>query len=142
MEWERILLFATQLGKMQRVLEGAVRYASSRVQFGQPIGRFQAISAKVATMRVNWELGRLIVYKAAWLKANGRPAALDASIAKYFVSESCKAACLDAVQLHGGYGFMEEYEAARDLRDSIGGTIYSGTSEVQLNLIARLSGLR
>jgi L-prolyl-PCP dehydrogenase len=142
MEWERILLFATQVGKMQRVLEGAVRYANTRVQSGQPIGRFQSVSNKIAHARVNLELGRLITHKAAWLKTMTRPAALDASIAKYFISETCKAACLDAVQIHGGYGYSEEYDAARELRDSIGGTIYSGTSEIQLNLIARLSGLR
>jgi alkylation response protein AidB-like acyl-CoA dehydrogenase len=142
MEWERILLFATQIGKMQRVLETTVRYANTRVQSGQRIGRFQAVSNKVAIARVNLELGRLIAYKAAWLKSEGKPAALDAAIAKYFISESCKAACLDAVQIHGGYGFSEEYEVAHHLRDSIGGTIYSGTSEILLNVIARLSGIR
>jgi alkylation response protein AidB-like acyl-CoA dehydrogenase len=142
MEWERILLFATQVGKMQRLLESTVQYANTRVQSGQRIGRFQAISHKVATARVNLELARLIANKAAWTKSRGKPAALDASIAKYFISESCRAACLDAVQIHGGYGYTEEYEVARELRDSIGGTIYSGTSEIQLNLIAKLSGLK
>jgi alkylation response protein AidB-like acyl-CoA dehydrogenase len=142
MEWERILLFATQVGKMQRVLETTVRYANTRVQSGQRIGRFQAVSNKLAVARVNLELGRLIVHKAAWTKSAGKPAALDAAIAKYFISESCKAACLDAVQIHGGYGYSEEYEVAHQLRDSIGGTIYSGTSEILLNVIARLSGVR
>jgi alkylation response protein AidB-like acyl-CoA dehydrogenase len=141
MEWERILLFATQLGKMAHLLETTVRYGKTRHQFGQPIGRFQAFSSKVAEMRVNLELGRLIVYKGAWLKAQKRRAAVEASIAKLFVSESCKSACLDAVQLHGGMGYMKETGLERELRDSVGGTIYSGTSEIQRNIIARLSGL-
>jgi alkylation response protein AidB-like acyl-CoA dehydrogenase len=140
-EWERVLLFATQVGKMQHVLEQVVAYAGQRKQFGRRIGEFQAVSAKVAQMRVNLELSRLIAYKAAWLKDARQPAALEASIAKLFISESCRDACLDALQIHGGYGFMEEYAPAGDLRDSLGGTIYSGTSEIQRNIIARLCGL-
>jgi alkylation response protein AidB-like acyl-CoA dehydrogenase len=140
-EWERVLLFATQVGKMQHVLEQVVTYASQRKQFGRRIGDFQAVSGKVAQMRVNLELSRLIAYKAAWLKDARQPAALEASIAKLFISESCRDACLDAVQIHGGYGFMEEHAPAGDLRDSLGGTIYSGTSEIQRNIIARLCGL-
>ena len=108
MEWERVLLFATQVGKLARLLETTVRYGRTRHQFGQPIGRFQSVSNKVADMRVNLELGRLIVYKAAWLKGQGMRAAVEASIAKLFVSESCKTASLDALQLHGGYGYMKE----------------------------------
>jgi alkylation response protein AidB-like acyl-CoA dehydrogenase len=92
MEWERILLFATQMGKMQRVLEDTVGYANHRVQSGQRIGRFQSVSNRIAHIRINLELSRLIAYKAAWLKVAGKPAALDASIAKYFISEGCKAA--------------------------------------------------
>jgi alkylation response protein AidB-like acyl-CoA dehydrogenase len=141
-EWERILLFATQVGKMQSVLEESVKYTTQRRQFGQTIGQFQSVSNKVADMRVNLELARLIVRKAAWLKERRLPAAAEASIAKLFVSESCKQACLDAVQIRGGYGFMEEHSAASDLRDSMGGTIYSGTSEIQRNIISRLSGVR
>jgi alkylation response protein AidB-like acyl-CoA dehydrogenase len=141
MEWERILLFATQVGKLARLLEATVRYGKTRHQFGQPIGRFQSISNKVADMRVSLELGRLIIYRGAWLKAHGRRATVEASIAKLFVSESCKAACLDAVQVHGGFGYMKEAGLERELRDSVGATIYSGTSEIQRNIIARLSGL-
>lgn len=141
MEWERILLFATQLGKLAQVLERTVRYGKTRRQFGQPIGRFQSFSNKIADMRVNLELGRLMVYKGAWLKAQGRRAALESSIAKLFVSESCKTACLDAVQLHGGLGYMKEAGLERELRDSVGSTIYSGTSEIQRVIISKLSGL-
>jgi alkylation response protein AidB-like acyl-CoA dehydrogenase len=141
MEWERVLLFATQVGKLAHVLDTTVRYGKTRRQFGQPIGQFQSFSHRVADMRVNLELGRLMIYKGAWLKAQGRHAAVEASIGKLFVSESCKQACLDAVQLHGGLGYMKEAGLERELRDSIGSTIYSGTSEIQRNIIARLSGL-
>ncbi len=141
MEWERILLFATQVGKLARMLETTVRYGKTRRQFGQSIGHFQSFSNKIADMRVNLELGRLIVHKGAWLKARGKRAPVEASIAKLFVSESCKTACLDALQLHGGFGYMKEAGLEREARDSIGGTIYSGTSEIQRNIIAKLSGL-
>jgi L-prolyl-PCP dehydrogenase len=141
MTWERILLFATVVGKMQRVLETTIDYAKSRKQAGVAISKHQAVSHKIADMRVNLELARLAVYKAAWLKDQGKSAYLEASIAKLFSSESCRQMCLDAIQIHGGYGYMKEYEVERELRDALAGTIYSGTSEIQRNIIARLSGL-
>lgn len=141
MEWERILLVSVHVGRMQRVLETCVSYARTREQFGQPIGRFQSISNKIATMRMNLELGQLMVRKAAWAKDTRKRAVLESSMAKLFISESYKAACLDAIQLHGGYGYMKETGLERELRDSLAGTIYSGTSEIQRNIIAKLSGL-
>jgi alkylation response protein AidB-like acyl-CoA dehydrogenase len=141
MEWERILLFATQVGKLHHLLDRTVAQARSRQQFGQPIGRFQAIAHRVADIRVNLELGRLICLKAAWIKDKGSRATLESSIAKLFISESCKNACIEAVQIHGAYGYMKELNLERELRDSIASTIYSGTSEIQRNLIAALSGL-
>jgi alkylation response protein AidB-like acyl-CoA dehydrogenase len=141
MEWERTLIPACLLGELERVLEECVQYAKERIAFGQPIGNFQAISHKVATMKMNLELGRLALYNAANLKNQRKHAALESSIAKLFISESLKQACLDAVQIHGGYGYMTEFEVERELRDSIVSTIYSGTSEMQANIIARLAGL-
>jgi len=141
MEWERILLFATQVGKLAQVLEKSVRYCKTRTQFGQPIGQFQSVSNKIADMRVSLELSRLIIYKGAWMKAQRKRAGLEAAIGKLYVSEACKAASLDAVQLHGGFGYMKEGGLERDLRDSIGSTIYSGTSEIQRNIIARMCGV-
>jgi alkylation response protein AidB-like acyl-CoA dehydrogenase len=141
MEWERILLFSVHVGRMQKILETCVAYARSREQFGQPIGRFQSISNKIADMRMNLELGQLMVRKAAWAKDTRKRAVLESSLAKLFVSESYKAACLDAIQLHGGYGYMKETGLERELRDSLAGTIYSGTSEIQRNIIAKLSGV-
>jgi alkylation response protein AidB-like acyl-CoA dehydrogenase len=140
MEWERVVLFATHLGVMERVLETTRDYARIRQQFGQPIGKFQSVGNKIADMKVNLELGKLILYKAAWLKGAGKRAPLEASIAKLFISESLKQTCLDAVQIHGGYGYSTEFDLERDLRDSIASSIYSGTSEIQRNIIAKLLG--
>lgn len=141
MEWERSLLPAAHLGTLQRILETSVDYARKRKAFGQPIGTFQAVANKIVDMKITLELGQLILYKAATLKGQGKRAAMESSIAKLFISEGLKRSCLDAVQVHGGYGFTKEYEIERDLRDSIAGTIYSGTSEMQQAIISRLLGL-
>jgi alkylation response protein AidB-like acyl-CoA dehydrogenase len=141
MEWERSCLFAGHLGAMQRQLETCVRYAKDRKQFGQSIGSFQAVSHKIAEMRVRIEVGELLLHKVAWLKARGQRASMESAIAKLVVSEAYVASSLDAIQVHGGYGFMTEYEVERDLRDAIGGRLYSGTSEIQRNIIASLLGL-
>jgi alkylation response protein AidB-like acyl-CoA dehydrogenase len=140
-EWERVIVCAGLLGELERVLEESVQYAKERQAFGQSIGAFQAISHKIAKMKLNVELGRLALYSAASLKNKRKRAALESSVAKLHISESLKQACLDAVQIRGGYGYMSEFDAERDLRDSIACTIYSGTSEMQANTIARLAGL-
>ncbi len=141
MSWERCCLFACHVGAMQRELERCVRYASERSQFGQPIGKYQSVANRIADMRTRLELARLILYKTAWLKEQGKPSALELALAKLFVSEAYVQTCLDAVQIHGAYGYSREYEIERDLRDSIASTIYSGTSEMQRITIARLLGL-
>lgn len=140
-EWERVLVTAYLTGTLERVLEECIEYAKDREAFGKPIAEFQAISHKIAQMKMNSELGKLALYSAASLKNRHKGAALETSVAKLFVSESLKQACLDAVQIRGGYGYMSEYEVERDLRDSIATTVYSGTSEMQANTIARLAGL-
>ena len=139
--WERILLFATHTGKIASLLSDGIEYAKDRKQFGNPIGKFQAVSHKIADARVGLELSQLIVRKAAWVKDQGGSAAMEAAIAKLFVSECCRQVALDVLQIHGGNGYMEEYGVERELRDAIAGTIYSGTSEIQRNIIARLCGL-
>ncbi|MBE0500931.1 MAG: acyl-CoA dehydrogenase family protein [Desulfuromonadales bacterium] len=141
MEWERSLLPAAHLGTMERILEISVTYAKERHAFKKPIGSYQSVANKLSSMKMNLELGKGILYRCAALKDNRKRAALDASICKLFISESLKQACLDAVQIHGGYGYMSEYEIERDLRDSIAATIYSGTSELQHNIIARFLGV-
>lgn len=140
-EWERVLMTAAHLGTMERVLEKSMNYVKTRKQFGQEIGKNQSVSNKIGTIKMNLELGKLMLYKMAWLKDQGKRVTLEASLGKLFVSESLKSACLDAVQMHGAYGYMEECDIERDLRDSIAATIYSGTSEMQRNIIARILGL-
>jgi L-prolyl-PCP dehydrogenase len=140
-EWERVLVAAYLTGTLERVMEECVHYAKDREAFGKPIAELQAISHKIAAMKMNVELGRLALYNSASLKNRRKGAAMETSVAKLFISESLKQACLDAVQIRGGYGYMTEYEVERDLRDSIATTIYSGTSEMQANTLARFAGL-
>jgi hypothetical protein len=141
MDWERILLFASHVGTMQRLLERSVAYARTRTQFGQPIGKFQAVAHALADVKVQLEAARLLVYRAAWALEHQRSASMEAAIAKLFVSESLVRSALTAVQVHGGYGFTTEYEVERALRDAAGSTLYSGTSEMQRNIVARWLGL-
>jgi alkylation response protein AidB-like acyl-CoA dehydrogenase len=141
MDWERIFLFATHVGAMERLLEKSIEYARTRTQFGQPIGKFQAVSHKIADMKVRLEAARLLLYRAAWKLGERKSVSMDASITKLFVSESLLKTALDTVQVLGGYGFMTEYEVERALRDATGSTIYSGTNEMQRNIIARWLGL-
>jgi len=141
MEWERTCILASHLGMQQRLIETCAKYARERQQFGAPIGKFSAIANMVADMEVRLETGRLLLYKAAWLKSQGRHALREASIAKLYVSETTVQTCLDAIQIHCGYGYMADYEMERDLRDAISGKIYSGTSEIQKVIIAGFQGL-
>ncbi len=141
MEWERICILASHLGVMQRLLETSVSYARERKQFGENIGKFPAVSAKIADMEMRLETGRLVLYKAAWLKSQGKHPLREASIAKLYVADACIQSCLDAIQIHGGYGYMTEYQIERELRDAISGKIYSGTSEIQRMIISGLHGL-
>jgi alkylation response protein AidB-like acyl-CoA dehydrogenase len=141
MEWERICIMAGQVGTMRRQLETCVRYAKQREQFGKSIGKFPAVSNRIAEMDVRLETAQLILYKAAWLKKMGRHALREGSIAKFYISETCVQSSLDAIQIHGGYGYMTEYQIERDLRDAIAGKIYSGTSEIQKSIIAGFQGL-
>jgi hypothetical protein len=137
MEWERGCIMASTLGTMERILADSVRYTRERTQFGKPIKDFQSVSNRLADMKVRLETARLVLYRAAWEKSRNGDSAASA-IAKLFVSEAVLQTCLDAVQVRGGYGYTSEYEVERDLRDAVGGTLYSGTSDVQRNLIARL----
>jgi alkylation response protein AidB-like acyl-CoA dehydrogenase len=141
MDWERICLFASHIGAMERLLEKAREYARTRSQFGHPIGKFQAVSHKIADMKVQLEAARLLVYRAAWRLDRTKNVSLDAAITKLFVSESLVRAALDTVQVYGGYGYTTEFEVERMLRDAVGSTLYSGTSEMQRNIIARWLGL-
>lgn len=92
-------------------------------------------------MKVRLETARLLLYKVAWLKKSGKTAILEAAMAKLYLSECFVQSSLDAIRIHGGYGYMTEFEVERELRDSIGGLLYSGTSDIQHNIIARWLGL-
>jgi alkylation response protein AidB-like acyl-CoA dehydrogenase len=140
-EWERTCLLASILGGMERQLEQCIQYARERKQFGKSIGKYQSVANKIVDMKVRLETARLFLYKVAWMKQRHGKATTEAAIAKLYLSESWIKSCLDAVQVHGGYGYTTEYEVERDLRDSVGSTLYSGTSEIQRNIIARHLGL-
>lgn len=140
-EWERSCILASLLGGMERQLEQCIKYAKTRKQFGKPIGKYQSIANKIVDMKIRMETARLMLYKLAWMKKAHGKATMEAAIIKLYLSESWMKSCLDAVQIHGGYGYTTEYELERDLRDSIGGTLYSGTSEIQRNIVARYLGL-
>ena len=141
MGWERSCILASALGAMQRQLEACVGYARARQQFGQAIGKFQGVAGKVADMYLRLEAARLLVYQAAWLAGQGKPAIAEAAAAKLFTSEAWIASSLDAIQIHGAYGYMTEAGIERDLRDAVAGTIYSGTSEIQRVILAGMLGL-
>jgi alkylation response protein AidB-like acyl-CoA dehydrogenase len=141
MEWERGCILASCLGVMRRQLETCIKHARTRKQFGRPIGKYQSIANRLVDMKVRLETCRPLVYKIGWLKDRERPATLEAAMAKLYVSESLVKSSLDAVQIFGGYGYMTEQQVERDLRDSIASTIYSGTSEIQRNIIADGLGL-
>jgi hypothetical protein len=141
MEWERSSILASAVGAMQRQLEECIEYARTRKQFGQAIGKFESISNKISDMYLRLEAARLMIYRVAWLKQQGKPAIMEAAAAKLFTSEAWIQSCLDAIQIHGAYGYMRDSGIERDLRDSVAGTIYSGTSEIQRLIIARSLGL-
>lgn len=141
MEWERSCILGSHIGAMERQVEECVRYARQRSQFGQKIGKFQSVANRVADMKVRLETARLLLYKVAWLKQAGKPAIMEAALAKLYLSECFVQSSLDAIRTYGGYGYMTEMEVERDLRDAVGGLLYSGTSDIQRMIIARWLGL-
>ncbi|HEV7126777.1 MAG TPA: acyl-CoA dehydrogenase family protein, partial [Ktedonobacterales bacterium] len=133
----RVAIAAMSVGLAQACLDESLKYARERKQFGRPIARFQAIQFKLADMAMEVELARLMYYKAAWLHMNGQPYAREASMAKLYASETAKRAADQAVQIHGGYGFMDEYPVSRYYRNVKVHEIGEGTSEVQRLIIAK-----
>jgi butyryl-CoA dehydrogenase len=133
----RVAIAALSVGLAQACLDESVKYSKERQQFGRPISAFQAIQFKLADMTMEIELARLMYYKAAWLHMQGRPYTREAAMAKLFASETAKRAADQAVQIHGGYGFMDEYPVSRYYRNVKAHEIGEGTSEVQRMLIAK-----
>ena len=138
MEWERGLIMSNCIGNMERQLQECIKYVKVRKIDKQPIGKYQSVANKISEMKVRLETSRLLLYQTAWLKSNKRPAAIESSITKLHISESYIQNCRDAVQIFGGYGYMVEYELERELRDAFASTLYSGTSEIQKNIISSL----
>jgi alkylation response protein AidB-like acyl-CoA dehydrogenase len=141
MEWERICIAACHLGTMQHLMEKSLDYARTRTAQGKPIGKNQAVSHKIADMNIRLETARLLVYQSAMRIGKARDNAMNASMTKVYVSECLQKTAMDTVQIFGGHGFLTEHEVERTLRDSIGSTLYSGTNEVQRNIIASWMGL-
>jgi alkylation response protein AidB-like acyl-CoA dehydrogenase len=137
MEWERGAILAATLGTMRRQLDRCLAHARGRKQFGKAIGKFQAVAHRIVAMRLRWETCRPLVYKIGWLKAQGKDATLEAAMAKLHVSECFVQNSLDAVQLFGASGFTCDLGVERELRDSVGSLIYSGTNDIQRNIIAQ-----
>jgi len=133
----RIGIAAQALGIGQACLYEATKYARTRVQFDQPIGKFQAIQNKLADMHVEIEAARNLVYRAAWLKDTGQDYVQDAAMAKLYASEMSSRAANHAVQVFGGYGYCLDYPVERFLRDAKITEIYEGTSEIHRLVIAR-----
>ncbi len=137
----RIGVAAMGVGLAQGALDEAVKYANERVAFGKPIGRFQTIAAKLADIATELEAARLLTYKAAWLKDQGADFSLTAAQAKLKTGRLAVRAAEEAVQIHGGYGYIEEYPVCRLYRDAKILTIGEGTDEVQQMVIARALGV-
>jgi alkylation response protein AidB-like acyl-CoA dehydrogenase len=137
----RIAIAALGVGLAQGCLEESVRYANEREAFGRPIGAFQGLQFKVADMQIRVETARLAVFKAAWLKEQGRPYKAAASLAKVHATDIAVTCAREAVQIHGGYGYMEEFPVARYYRDAKVLEIGEGTNEIQRILIARDLGM-
>jgi alkylation response protein AidB-like acyl-CoA dehydrogenase len=140
-EWERACILASQLGIMEFQLETAVAYAQTRQQFGRPIGKFQAVSHRIAEMKLRLDAAKLLAYRAAWTIDKGQPAMMAAALANIYMAESFVQSSLDSIYVHGGRGYLTQYEIERDLRDAVGGPVYGGTSDIQRNIVAKELGL-
>jgi alkylation response protein AidB-like acyl-CoA dehydrogenase len=142
MESERGYIFASQIGRLEKQLELSVEYANSRKSFGQNIGKYQSISNRIANMRLRLETSKMHLYKVAYLDTNDLPLMQEAAMAKLYISEAFVESSMDFIRIFGAKGVVTEYEVDRDLRDGLGGLIYSGTSDIQRNIIAKLDGVQ
>ncbi len=133
----RISIAALAVGMAQGAFDASLKYAKQRQQFGKPISEFQAIRWKLADMATEIDAARLLTYRAAWLKNRGRRSTKESSMAKLYASEVCVKVANEAVQIHGGYGYVKDYPAEKFYRDSKICTIGEGTSEIQRMVIAR-----
>ena len=136
-DWERTVMIASSIGGMKASLTAAIDYAKERVAFGKPIAKQQAIQHKIAEMKAYLDAARLVLYRAAWMKQEGLPHQVEASVAKYFVAEAAMRNAIEATQVFGGYGYIKEFPVERAMRDAKLISIGGGTSEIQKMIIAR-----
>ena len=122
-------------------METCIAYAKQRKQFGQSIGKFQAVADKIVDMKLRLESARLLLYTGAWQRSQGKSAFLEAAMTKLYLSDCWVRTCEAAIQIHGASGYMVEYEIERELRDAIASRLYSGTDEIQRSIIASMLGL-
>jgi alkylation response protein AidB-like acyl-CoA dehydrogenase len=141
MRWERTCLFAAYVGRIERLAELCADHARTRIQFGRPIGTNQAVSHRLARMRVRLESARLLLWRACWHLEHNGSAGADAAMAKLAISEAAVESAMDAVRIFGGDGIRDDRGIGRELRDAVPSVIFSGTSEMQLELIVRELGL-
>jgi alkylation response protein AidB-like acyl-CoA dehydrogenase len=141
MRWERTCLFAAYVGRLERLTELSADHARTRTQFGRPIGSNQAVSHRLARMRVRLEAARLLLWRACWLLEQDEPARAEVAMAKLVISEAAAESAMDAVRIFGGDGIRSDRGIERELRDAVPSLIFSGTSEMQLELIVRDLGL-
>lgn len=139
--WERGLVLAPQLGAMRRQIKEAVAFAKKRKRAGVSIGKHQAVAHRIADMHLRLETGRMLLYKTAWLQDQGLPNLMEAALTKTYLAEAFRESSLAALAIRGGDGYKTATGIERDVRDSIGGLIYGGTTDIQRNIIAALLGL-
>ena len=137
-DWERTVMLAGIVGGMRATIDTTIRYAKERQQFGKPIAHFQVIAHKIAEMEINYQVCRNAVYKAAWLKQEGREHSIEASVAKALCGKLVVENALESIQIHGGYGYLRDFPAERALRDAKLASIGGGTTEIQKMIISRL----
>jgi len=141
MGWERACLFAGYVGLMDRLIERAVEHAGRRRQFGRKLADFQAVANRIVEMKLRLESARLLLYRACWQMSQGQPAGLATALSKLAISEGAVASALDAVHVFGARGYLREGGIEAALRDSVPSVIFSGTSDIQRQLIAKELGL-
>ncbi|ALB42322.1 acyl-CoA dehydrogenase [Anabaena sp. WA102] len=141
MEWERGFILSCAVGTMERLLEQSIRYARNHKQFGQAIGKFQLVANRLVEMKLRLENAKSYLYKVAWMKQNRQMALLEASMANLYISEAWVQLCMEAIEVHGAYGYLTNTELERELRDAIGSKFYSGTSDIQRLVISKFLGL-
>jgi alkylation response protein AidB-like acyl-CoA dehydrogenase len=136
-DWERTVMLAGIVGGMKATLDNAITYAKQREQFGKPIAHHQVIAHKLAQMEINRQVVKNAVYKAAWLKQAGKEHMVEASVAKALAGSLSVENALEAIQIHGGYGYLKDFPAERALRDSKLTSLGGGTTEIQKMIISR-----